>query len=114
MILHREKLLKAINTKKRKIVEVAEILDVRRETVNRWLAKYRFEGLDGIAPKKPGPKIGSSAVNRISEELEDLVCLYGQKNPCDGPQSLADMIEEYEGIVLHKTTIWRVLKRRKI
>ena len=47
MIIHREKLLKEILEKKRRVKEVAEILDVKRETVSRWLAKYRFEGLDG-------------------------------------------------------------------
>lgn len=114
MIIHREKLLQEIQAKRRKVKEVAEILSVKRETVSRWLAKYRFSGLDGICPKKPGPKKGSLAVNRTSKKLEDLACDYGMKNPCDGPQALADMIEEYEGIVLHKTTIWRILKRRKV
>ena len=84
MILHRERLLKEIQAKKRKVKEVAEILDVKRETVSRWLAKYRFEGLDGICPKKPGPKTGSRAVNRTSESLEDLVCLYGKQHPYKG------------------------------
>ncbi len=114
MILHREKLLKEIQIKKRKVKEVAEILEVKRETVSRWLAKYRFFGLDGLCPKKAGPKIGSPAVNRTAEEIEDLVCMYGKNNPCDGPQAIADTIEEYERIKLHKTTIWRILKRRKV
>lgn len=114
MIVHREKLIKEIQSKKRKVKEVAEILNVERETVSRWLAKYRFEGLDGICPKKPGPKSGSLAINRTSKEVEDLVCIYGKTNPCDGPQAISDMIEEYEKIVIHKTTIWRILKRRKV
>ena len=114
MIIHREKLLKDIQAKKRKIVEVAEILDVKRETVSRWLAKYRFEGLDGLCPKKPGPKIGSSVVNRTSQEVEDLVCVYGKTKPCDGPQAISDMIKEYDGISIHKTTIWRILKRKNV
>lgn len=48
MLLLREKLLNEIQTKKRKAKEVAELLNVKRETVSRWLARYRFEGLDGI------------------------------------------------------------------
>ncbi|MDP2624887.1 MAG: DDE-type integrase/transposase/recombinase, partial [Candidatus Peregrinibacteria bacterium] len=68
--------------------EVAEILGVNKRTVSRWIARYRFEGLDGICPKKPGPRKGSVAVNRISEEIE--------------------------GINLHKTTIWRILKRKEV
>lgn len=113
MLLHREKLLQDIQAKKRKVKDVAEILSVERETVSRWLAKYRFEGLDGICPKKPGPKEGSVAVNRTSESLEDLVCLYGKLNPYKGPEAIADMVWDNEGVQIHKTTVWRVLKRRK-
>ena len=114
MILHREKLLLDIQAKKRRVKDVAEILNVQRETVSRWLAKYRFEGLDGICPKKPGPKIGSLAVNRTPVELEDLVCLLGKLNPWDGPQLIGDKLEEEYGVYLNKTTVWRILKRRGI
>jgi transposase InsO family protein len=114
MLLHREKLLKEIDAKKRTATEVAEILGVERETVSRWLAKYRFEGLDGICPKKPGPKIGSVAVNRTPEELEELVCEYAKWDIFKGPQVIADLLEEREGIEMHKTTVWRILKRKGV
>jgi len=114
MLLHREKLIKDIESRKRKVKDVAEILNVERETVSRWRAKYRFEGLDGLCPKKPGPKKGSNAVNRTSEEKERLVCIYGKQHPFEGPQSIADLIEEQENIKFHKTTIWRILKRKNI
>lgn len=113
MLLFREKLIKEIQAKKRTGKEVAELLDVKRETVSRWLAKYRLEGLDGICPRKPGPKVGSRAVNRISVGIEDVVCLYGKQNPFKGPQAIADLLEEHEDIHLHKTTVWRILKRKK-
>ncbi|MDP2625235.1 MAG: helix-turn-helix domain-containing protein [Candidatus Peregrinibacteria bacterium] len=70
MLLLREKLICEIQSKKRKVKEVAEILGVNKRTVSRWIARYRFEGLDGICLKKPGPRKGSVAVNRISEEIE--------------------------------------------
>ena len=114
MLLHREKLLKEIVTKKRTATEVAGILGVQRETVSRWLAKYRFEGMDGICPKKPGPKTGSMAVNRTSAELEERVCIHAKQNAFEGPQAIADKLEEQEGIRFNKTTIWRILKRRNI
>lgn len=112
MLLHREKLIKEIIAKKRKVKEVADILDVKRETVSRWLAKYRFGGLDEMCPKKPGPKIGSLAVNRTSKETEDVVVKYAKENVHKGPQAIADLIEVYEKIKLNKTTVWRILKRR--
>ncbi len=114
MILHRQKLIEDILCKRRRVNEVAEILDVERETVSRWTAKYRFEGLDGICPKKPGPKAGSIAVNRTSEEVEDLICTYAWQNPFKGPQTISDLLEDNENIILDKTTIWRVLKRKGV
>jgi transposase len=113
MILHREKLLKEILEKKRRVKEVAGILDVKRETVSRWLAKYRFEGLDGICPRKPGPKEGSSAANRTDSLIEEKVCEYAQNNAFKGPQALADLMLDFEGVKIDQTTIYRILKRKK-
>jgi transposase len=114
MLLIRKKLLNEVQAKKRKVKEVAEILGVKRETVSRWLAKFRFEGLDGICPKKPGPKKGSIAVNRTPEYQEELVCSYGKQYPFEGPQAIADRLEECEGIRFDKVTIWRILKRKGV
>ena len=114
MILHRERMIQDVLAKRRRATEVAEILGVERETVSRWKAKYVLEGLDGICPKKPGPKEGSAAVNRSTEEIEKLVCSYGKQHPFKGPQTLADLIEEEQGALIHKTTVWRILKRKGV
>lgn len=114
MLVHREKLIREIEEKKRRVKDVAEILGVKRETVSRWLAKYRFEGMDGICPKKPGPKVGSNAVNRTSEEIEDMVCECGKQNVYKGPQAIADILEESTGFKVEQTTVYRILKRRKV
>ena len=92
MILHRERLIQDVIAKRRTGTEVAEILGVKRETVSRWKASYVYEGLDGLCPKKPGPKEGSPAVNRSSAEIEELVCSYGSGDPFKGPQALADLL----------------------
>lgn len=114
MLLQRKKLMEEIIAKKRTATEVAEILGVKRETVSRWLAKYKFGGMDEIIPKKPGPKVGSTAVNRVGTEIEELVCLYAKQNAFEGPQAIADALEEHEGILIHKTTVWRILKRKGV
>lgn len=114
MLLLREKLICEIQAKKRKVKDVAEILGVNKRTISRWVARYRFEGLDGICPKKPGPRKGSPAVNRTPEDQEGLVCFYGKEHPFEGPQAIADRIEEQEGIKFDKVTIWRILKRKGI
>lgn len=114
MLLWRKKLLEEIVVKKRTATEVAGILGVARETVSRWLAKYRFEGLDGICPKKPGPREGSPAVNRTSADLEELVCSYAKWDVFKGPQAIADLLEENEGLKLDQTTVYRILKRKSV
>lgn len=114
MILLRQQLLEQIITGRRKVNDVADVLHVRRETISRWLAKYRFEGIDGISPKKPGPKKGSFIANHTSEEIENLISNLARHNPYKGPVGLRDMLEEDHHIQLHSTTIYRILKRKKI
>ncbi|MEK6846127.1 MAG: DDE-type integrase/transposase/recombinase [Nanoarchaeota archaeon] len=114
MILHREKLLKEIMEKKRRVNEVAEILGIERETVSRLLAKYKFGGLDEIVPKKPGPKIGSLAVNRTEKELEDFICVKAEQHRDMGPQTLTDLFLEDYGLKIDQSTVYRILKRREM
>jgi transposase InsO family protein len=111
MILLRQQLLEDIVAARRKTNDVADILHVRRETISRWMAKYRFEGIDGISPKKPGPKKGSITINKTSAEVEDLICNLARHNPYKGPVGLRDMLEEDHHVQLHSTTIYRILKR---
>jgi len=37
------------------VIEVAERYGVVRQTVHRWIARYRAEGLDGLADRSHGP-----------------------------------------------------------
>lgn len=109
MIMLRKKLLDKIIAKEMKVNEVAFVLDVRRETVSKWLAKYKYGGLDEIMPRKPGPKKGK-AHNKTSCEIEDRVVEIAKRNPFKGPQWIADEIESH----IHQTTVYRILKRRNI
>lgn len=108
MIMLRKTHLDRIIAKTEKIKEAAFALDVERETVSRWLAKYKFEGLDGIMPKKPGPKKGE-AHNKTPEHIENQVIEIAHNNPFKGPEWIADQMN----IILHSTTVYRILKRRK-
>lgn len=109
MLLLRKSLLEEIIFKQRSVNEVALILSVRRETVSRWLAQFRFAGLDGIVPKKPGPKKGV-APNRTSAEIEEVVIACARTHPFKGPVCLADELP----FSLHPTTIYRILKRNNV
>jgi transposase InsO family protein len=109
MVMLRKNLLDKIIAKQIKIKDVAFLLDVERETVSRWLAKYRFEGLDGIMPKKPGPKNGT-AHNRSNEDIENLVIQIGKLNPYKGPLWIADQIQN----IVDQSTVYRILKRKNV
>jgi len=70
MIELRIKLVKELIKKARTQKEVRELVDVSRQTVSKWVAKYRVEGEAGIAPRKCGPKSGT-CWNKTPDEIED-------------------------------------------
>lgn len=109
MILLRKNLIEEIVHKERSVNEVADILSVRRETVSRWLAKFRFAGMNGIVPRKPGPKKGVAA-NRTASDIEAQVIACARAHPFKGPVCLADELP----FSLHPTTIYRILKRNGV
>jgi len=111
-ILMKKKLLDDIITKKRKINEVAEILCVSRQSISKWLAKYKYEGEFGLSPKKPGPKQGF-AWNKTSKKIENIVINIAQNNPFKGPDWISDQLKNIS-IHLNQSTVYRILKRRKI
>jgi transposase InsO family protein len=109
MLALRIKYIKKLEQKLIKQDDVVFALDVSRQTVSKWLAKYRFEGEAGLVPKKSGPKSGETW-NRTSNEIEDIVCHVAEEYPFKGTDWLADNIP----VKLDQSTIYRILKRRKI
>ena len=107
----KERMLQKVLEKKMKVGEVAEHFGVSRQSVSKWLSKYRYGGIAELAGKKPGPKSGTTW-NRTSPEIEDQVVSLGKKNPFKGPDWIADRLEEL-GIKLNQSTVYRILKRRK-
>tara|TARA_B100001964_G_C14153134_1_gene563027 strand:- start:51 stop:1049 length:999 start_codon:yes stop_codon:yes gene_type:complete len=108
----KQTLLDDIIAKKRKIKEVAEILNISRQSVSKWLAQYKVEGMAGLIPKKSGPKKGH-AWNRTKEEIEDQVVEIAKNNPFKGPDWIADILHTNIGIMMHQSTVYRILKRKK-
>jgi transposase InsO family protein len=85
---------------------------VSRQTVHKWLARYKRFGGEGVIPAKR--KNGSGGHNRVSAELEDLVIRLAEDHCTDGVQMLADRLEAEYQTVLHPATLYRILKRRNI
>ena len=112
MQLQREKLDNIIN-KKQTIVAVANELAVSRQTVYKWLCRYKRFGIEGVT-KKQGRAIGALAHNRTPEALERCVINIAQKYHFDGFEAISDRLQQENNVTLHPTTIYRILKRNNI
>ena len=105
----RERTLQQIIKKELKVKDGAFLLGVSRRSISKWLWKYRYEGINGIAPKKPGPKSGKTH-NRTPLVIEEEVIQIAQENPYKGPDWIADQLS----VQLNQATVYRILKRRRV
>ena len=112
LIRMKEKMLKKVIAKEMKVKEVADHFNVTRQSVSKWLAKYKYGGIAELIPKRSGPKSGTPW-NRTPEETEDKVIKMAEANPLKGPDWISDELFEI-GVDLEQTTVYRILKRRNI
>ncbi|MFH1451294.1 MAG: DDE-type integrase/transposase/recombinase [bacterium] len=107
------KKLNNIIKKKQTVVSVARELSVSRQTIHKWLIRYKRFGPDGIARSKTKRKY-RPAYNRTSEALEQCVIVLAQEYSPDGVETLSDRLQYKYNTTLHPTTIYRILKRNNI
>jgi transposase InsO family protein len=93
--------------------EAGERLLVSRQTISKWLCRYRRFGEESLFPLKRG-KRRTPPKNKTTEAIEDMVIEYGAKYWQDGVESLSDRIYAEQNIRIHSTTIYRILKRRGV
>ena len=96
----------------RRVVDIAEDLDVTRGSVNRWLQWYEAMGLDGLSTAKaPGaaPKLTESQRASLISVIESGPQAAGyQTGVWTGPM-VGDFIERQYGVRYHKHNIPRLL-----
>ncbi len=109
----RIQLIQYIAEKRRKTKEVSHMLWIGVRAVEKQVWRYKHYGKAGIERKKPWPK-ESTPYNRTSDEIEGIVCLYGQKYKREWPKKLQWRLAESCQIELHEVTIYRILKRKNI
>lgn len=109
----KEHLIKEVLEKKRKARDAAAILWVSIRVFNKWKCRYKYHGIQGLIRSKPWPKQWSP-YNRTKEETEEIVSFLGMKYKQEWPLSLKFRLEDKFGIHLDQTTIYRILKRRKV
>jgi len=111
MQLQQEK-LECILLNKQTIVSVASELSVSRQTVHKWLNRYKRYGIEGLYRQKR--KTHHIAHNRTSEVIEALIAILARQYPFDGVETLSDRLQYEYNTTLHSTTIYRILKRNSI
>jgi len=111
-LMLQENKLNQIIKKQSKVTAVALELGVTRQTIHKWLARYKRFGIEGLTTRKR--KIFSPPHNRTSPELEQLTINLAREYVLDGVQTLSDRLQYENNITLHPTTIYRILKRKKI
>lgn len=107
MLQMKERILKEVMERKMKVKDAAFLLGVSRRSISKWLFRYKYDGIDGITPKKPGPRSGKTH-NRTCLEIEDLVIGIAKENPYKGPDWITDQLP----MKLDQATVYRILKRR--
>lgn len=106
------KKIQSIEERKATVVDVARELGVSRQSVHKWLARYKRYGVEGLMPQKR--KGNSGAHNRTSAEIEQLVVNTARQYFADGVETLHDRLQHEYNLALHPTTIYRILKRNDV
>jgi len=91
----------------------ANLLQMHPKAFSRLKSRYILDGETALMPKKPGPK-KFTPINRTPEIIEQLVEDLAIKHPNLGPFPLSEELFDKYNIKLDQTTVWRILKRRKI
>ena len=94
--------------------QAANFFSMHPNAVSRLKKRYLEHGEKVLIPEKPGPKNTDNIHNRTPDWAADIVANLAIKRPDLGPQPLADELLDSYGIALDQTTIWRILKRKKI
>lgn len=94
--------------------DAAKILQMHSKALSRLKRRYLQYGETILYPKKPGPKTFKPPLNKTDELIEDMVVSLAINYPNEGPQPLADRLETEYQLKLDQSTVFRILKRRKI
>lgn len=83
--------------------EICIAAGISRRTLSRWVAAYRNIGMQGLQPKKPGPKHSEHSIPRM---LKQKILKLKQKHPSWG----ARRIKYQYDLPCHWMTVHRVIK----
>ena len=93
------------------VTEVAERFEVARQTVHRWVARYRESGLAGLADRSHAPKAHPW---QLSAEVEAVICDLRTAHRSWGPRRLVFELERLGHPGVSRSAVYRVLVRRHL
>lgn len=111
MLLQEEKLTAVIH-KNKTVVAVSKELGVSRQTIHKWLSRYKRFGAPGLVVRRKQRRARAS--NKTPAKIERRVIKLARDYWQDGVQTLADRLQYEQGVILHPVTIYRILKRNDI
>ena len=92
--------------------EGAKLLSMHPKAFLRLKARYIKDGEAVLIPQKTGPK--GSPINRTADWIENIVIELAYNNRRLGPVELADKLYEQYGVKKDQSTIYRILRRKRI
>jgi transposase len=105
----RYEMLRRVRTEGRPVNETAGRFGVSRPTYYKLDADFTREGLNGLLPRKRGPKGGHKLTDEIAAQLAAAL----DDDPSLDTASLVLMVRERFGIEVHPRSIERALLRQK-
>ncbi len=93
------------------VTEVAQRFGVARQTVHRWVARYRESGLDGLADRSHAP---TAHPWQVSAEVEAVICDLRAAHRSWGPRRLVFELERRGHSGVSRSTVYRVLVRHRM
>jgi transposase InsO family protein len=93
------------------VTEVAERYGVVRQTVHRWMARYRAEGIAGLAERSHAPK---QHPWQTPAQVEAVICELRRAHRRWGPRRLVFELDRRGYPGLSRSTVYRVLVRHRL
>jgi len=104
-------LVERIITGKISVTDAARSVKKSRFSIYDWMARYKLSGVEGLLPKKTGPK-GGKAWNRSPDETETVVLGMLEEHHDWNIYDIAAHLPE--GHQVHPSTVWRIWKRHEL
>ena len=103
-------LVERVLTGKISVAEAARSVKVSRPTIYDWMTRHKAAGINGLLPKKTGPK-GGRAWNRSTDATESIVLQMLDEHHDWNIYDIAARLPKAHSV--HPCTIWRIWKRHR-